>query len=270
MSDLALQRIESAIARLSEQQAQICARISALEGGVGRLAGQKKLDKQEVLTFLDSFRAGEALGEASLGAWLAVSDTACVRGGLRTAQQREGMHARLLEERLRELGAAARFEIPPEEREKAMKSSASTEKTDAQKLLEFVQRFPDIECRAQADSRHRGPARRRSGDTVPVAHHCAGRALNAPVLRRCLRAAERLDPSAATRPPPLKEICPTAVELVGTAACARGCRSGVQVTNRASCAGGHRLRNAASLARCLGATRRAGRADHRPGAPLGT
>ena len=146
MSDLALQRIESAIARLSEQQAQICARISALEGGVGRLAGQKKLDKQEVLTFLDSFRAGEALGEASLGAWLAVSDTACVRGGLRTAQQREGMHARLLEERLRELGAAARFEIPPEEREKAMKSSASTEKTDAQKLLEFVQRFPDIDA----------------------------------------------------------------------------------------------------------------------------
>ena len=82
MSELELQRIENAIARLSEQQAQICERISAVEG---RLAGQKKLDKQELLTFLDRFRAGEALGEASLGAWIAVSDTACVRGGLRTA-----------------------------------------------------------------------------------------------------------------------------------------------------------------------------------------
>ena len=146
MSELALQRIEGAIARLSEQQTQICERISALEGGVGRLAGQKKFDRQEVLTFLDRFRAGEALGEASLGAWIAVSDTACVRGGLRTAQQREGMHARLLEERLRELGAAPRFEIPVEDREKAMKSSASTEKTDAQKVLEFVQQFPDIDA----------------------------------------------------------------------------------------------------------------------------
>ncbi len=143
MSELALQRIENAIARLSEQQAQICERISAVEGS---LAGQKKLDKQELLTFLDRFRAGEALGEASLGAWIAVSDTACVRGGLRTAQQREGMHARLLEERLCELGAAPRFEIPAEEREKALKSSASTENTDAQKVLEFVQRFPDIDA----------------------------------------------------------------------------------------------------------------------------
>ncbi len=146
MSELALQRIENAIARLSEQQTQICERISAVEGGLERLAGQKKLDKQELLTFLDQFRAGEALGEASLGAWIAVSDTACVRGGLRTAQQREGMHARLLEERLRELGAAPRFEIPAEEREKALKSSASTEKTDAEKVLEFVQRFPDIDA----------------------------------------------------------------------------------------------------------------------------
>ena len=146
MSELALQRIENAIARLSEQQTQICERISAVEDGLGRLAGQKKLDKQELLTFLDQFRAGEALGEASLGAWIAVSDTACVRGGLRTAQQREGMHARLLEERLRELGAAPRFEIPAEEREKALKSSASTEKTDAQKVLEFVERFPDIDA----------------------------------------------------------------------------------------------------------------------------
>ena len=140
MSEFALQRIKEAIGKLSDQQAEICERLSGLEGSISRLVGEKKLDDRELIAFLDQFRAGEALGEASLGAWIAVSDTACVRGGLRTVQQREGMHARLLAERLRELGAEPRFEIPVEDREKAMKSSASTEKTDAQKLLEYAQR----------------------------------------------------------------------------------------------------------------------------------
>ncbi len=146
MSEFALQRIKEAIGKLSDQQAEICERLSGLEGSISRLVGEKKLDDRELIAFLDQFRAGEALGEASLGAWIAVSDTACVRGGLRTVQQREGMHARLLAERLRELGAEPRFEIPVEDREKAMKSSASTEKTDAQKLLEYAQRYPDIDA----------------------------------------------------------------------------------------------------------------------------
>ncbi len=145
MSEFALRRIEEAIGKLSDQQAQIWERISGMEGRLAKLGSGAKLDGQRLLDFLDKFRAGEALGEATLGAWIAVSDTACLRGGLRTAQRREGMHAQLLEERLCELGGEPRHEVPAAEREKMLKDYASTEKTDAQKLFEFVQRFPDID-----------------------------------------------------------------------------------------------------------------------------
>ena len=104
MSEFALRRIEEALGKLSDQQAQIWERISGMEGRLAKLGSGAKLDGQRLLDFLDKFRAGEALGEATLGAWIAVSDTACLRGGLRTAQRREGMHAQLLEERLCELG----------------------------------------------------------------------------------------------------------------------------------------------------------------------
>lgn len=145
MSEFALRRIEQALGKLSDQQAQIWERISGMEERLAKLGSGAKLDRQRLLDFLDKFRAGESLGEATLGAWIAVSDTACLRGGLRTAQRREGMHAQLLEERLCELGGEPRHEVPAAEREKMLKDYASTEKTDAQKLFDFVERFPDIE-----------------------------------------------------------------------------------------------------------------------------
>ena len=98
------------------------------------------------MEFLDGFRAGEALGEATLGEWISVCTTDCLRGGLRTVAQREGMHARLLEERILELGGKPKSETPKEIREAAMKQSGSTEKSDAQKLSEFVARFPDVDA----------------------------------------------------------------------------------------------------------------------------
>ena len=91
MSDAAIKRIEKAIRRLGEQQDQVLERLSRLEASPSGSAGAST---DETLLFLDQFRAGEALGEASLGAWIAVSTTDCLRGGLRTVQQREGMHAK--------------------------------------------------------------------------------------------------------------------------------------------------------------------------------
>ena len=102
--------------------------------------------RDEVIGFLDQFRAGEALGETSFGAWIAVSDTACLRGGLRTVQQREGMHARLLEQRIKELGGTCSAEVPEAIYNAAMEQSGSREKSDAQKLQEFVARFPDCDA----------------------------------------------------------------------------------------------------------------------------
>jgi len=142
VSEATLKRIEKAIAKLAEQQDEICAAVAALQKRVDATNGGAS--REEVLGFLDQFRAGEALGEASLGAWIEVSDTACLKGGLRTVQMREGMHARLLEQRIKELGGSPEAEVPEAVYNAAMERSASTDKSDAQKLQDFVAQFPDI------------------------------------------------------------------------------------------------------------------------------
>jgi hypothetical protein len=144
MSEAALKRIEKGISELATQQEAICERIQALEGRVSSAVGGAA-SREEVIQLLDGFRAGEALGAASIGAWIDVCTTDCVRGALRTIQQRESMHAKLLEQRLRELGAEPSIEIPAAEVERAMKGLGSTEQSDAQKLLEFTQKYPDAD-----------------------------------------------------------------------------------------------------------------------------
>lgn len=145
MGEAALKRIEKGINELAAQQEAISQRLQALEGRVSSALGGAA-SREEVIGLLDGFRAGEALGAASIGAWIDVCTTDCVRGALRTIAQREAMHARLLEQRLRELGAEPSFEIPAAEVERAMKGLGSTEQTDAQKLLEFAQRYPDADA----------------------------------------------------------------------------------------------------------------------------
>ena len=98
-SDKRLAKIEKALEKIAVQQSDLCAEVSRLAGKLDASSGSGA-DASKLIEFLDQFRAGEALGEASLGAWIAVSDTACLRGGLRTVQMREGMHARLLEQRI--------------------------------------------------------------------------------------------------------------------------------------------------------------------------
>jgi hypothetical protein len=140
-----LSRIEKTLEQICAQQQEICARIERLESDGPAVA----VSQEELVTFLDQFRAGEALGEASTGAWIEVSDMACVKGGLRTVQQREGMHARLLEARLKELGASPCFEIPEAVYEQTMQGAGDPEKKDAQKLADFIQRFPDVDAAIQ-------------------------------------------------------------------------------------------------------------------------
>lgn len=147
-----LEKIESRLDEIANRQEEICSRIERLESGSspsssGAEAGG--IAKQELVTFLDQFRAGEALGEASLGAWIEVSDLDCVRGALRTVQQREGMHARLLEARIKELGASPSFELPDALYEQTMKDAGDAEKGDVQKVADFVARFPDVDAALQ-------------------------------------------------------------------------------------------------------------------------
>ena len=140
-----LKSIEKSLQDLASTQAEICARIASLEESV-RANGSPRPSTEKVIEFLDQFRAGEALGEASLGAWIEVCTTDCLRGGLRTVQMREGSHAKLLADRLKELGGSPSFEIPDSVHETAMSESGSAEKSDAEKVLNFVKRFPDCDA----------------------------------------------------------------------------------------------------------------------------
>jgi hypothetical protein len=150
VSEATLKKIEKAISRIADDQEQIRAQLASLEACVAQIptgaAGTRGATRDEIVSFLDQFRAGEALGEASLGAWIAVCRTECLRGGLRTVQLREASHARLLEERIKELGGSPSFELPESVYRKAMEDAASSERSDALKLKEFVSRFSDIDA----------------------------------------------------------------------------------------------------------------------------
>ncbi len=142
MSAAALSRIEKTLKDLSAQQAEICAAIAKLEERIDAPA-EEGVPRSELFRFLDGFRAAEGLGEASVGAWIEVCHTDCLKGGLRTVREREGMHARLLEARLVELGGTPRIEIPADRVEKTMKAVGSADRSDAQKLLDFTKRTSD-------------------------------------------------------------------------------------------------------------------------------
>jgi hypothetical protein len=129
---------------VARAQARIVERLERLEAARAESAPAR--EPRRVLGFLDGFRANEALGEASLGAWVAVCREPGLRGGLRTVARREAMHARLLEERLKELGGSPRYELPEDVCERAMRAAARTDLSDAKKLLAYVEQLGDVEA----------------------------------------------------------------------------------------------------------------------------
>jgi hypothetical protein len=141
VTDQSLQRIEAALEKLAEEQSELAKRIARLETGEAR--AHERSPRERVIAFLDQFRAGEALSELSLGAWIAVCKDSELRGVLRTVQAREGSHARLLGERIKELGGAPCYEVPEPTYSQVMTGSASLEIDDAEKVRAFVARNSD-------------------------------------------------------------------------------------------------------------------------------
>ena len=78
-----LARIEKAITGLCTEVQAIRQRVEALDGGQGPMT------TAEIIEFLDGYRVAEATAAAGFGAWIAISDTPCLRGGLRVVQLRE-------------------------------------------------------------------------------------------------------------------------------------------------------------------------------------
>jgi hypothetical protein len=91
-------------------------------------------EREMILHVLDEFRCTEAFGAEYVPLWLQASDQPWVRGGLRVVGQREAFHARLMEERLRELGGVPRCQVPTDVRRRKLAFYSSTELKDAGKL----------------------------------------------------------------------------------------------------------------------------------------
>jgi hypothetical protein len=143
VTDPSLQRIAATLARLAEEQSELAKRIARLESQSREPRALDGSPRERVIAFLDQFRAGEVLSELSLGAWIAVCKDSELRGALRIVQAREAGHARLLGERIKELGGASRYEIPEPTYTQVMTGSASLEIDDAEKVRAFVARNSD-------------------------------------------------------------------------------------------------------------------------------
>lgn len=143
MSQAALSRIEQTLTLLCQRQDEILERIARLES---RSTPGGPPTRTEVIAFLDGFRAYEALGETSVGAWIARCTTDCLKGGLRTIQMREGAHAHLLEQRIKELGGTLSFEVPEGEQREKLECLGSESLSDLEKLQEVVARYPSVDA----------------------------------------------------------------------------------------------------------------------------
>ncbi len=144
MTDKELTEIERLLTEMCERQAGLCEKIERLEARMSRLSNEPSCE--ETIAFLDRFRAGEGHAANWIGSWIDVSDVACVRGGLRTVQQREAMHAELLEGRIKALGGTCNYELPKTERERLMKTYGGAECGDAEKVAKLVAEVGDVDA----------------------------------------------------------------------------------------------------------------------------
>ena len=150
----ALSRIEAAIAGLCEEVGAIRTRLDSLDGGNGPMS------TPELIEFLDGYRVAEATAAAGFGAWIATSSTECLRGGLRMVQLREAAHAKLFEERIKELGGSPKAEASEELEAFLIGMLGDPDKSDAEKLQAFAAQAGDPKVIEQLE----GFAARMGGD----------------------------------------------------------------------------------------------------------
>jgi hypothetical protein len=101
--------------------------VSELERGLtanGAGAKNSSSERDEIIKFIDQLRANQACSGQAFVKWVQACKTDCVRGGLTMVAERESYHARVFEQRLRELGAEPRAK-------------------EAAGVLEFHEYFPD-------------------------------------------------------------------------------------------------------------------------------
>ena len=123
------------------------AQMRELQTGTGKYTVNGKphaSEKEMIVALLDEYRCAENFASEYLGCWNEVSDQECVKGGLRVIQRREAYHAKLLEDRLRELGGSPQCTPTAAQRNKEMGVYAAKDKTDAQKLQYVAEQLKDV------------------------------------------------------------------------------------------------------------------------------
>lgn len=144
MSEKQLAKIEQLLAEICGAQAALCEKVEALEQRMMRAGGEPSCE--ETVDFLDRFRAAEAHAVNWIGSWIDASEIECLRGGLRTVQKREAMHAELLESRIKELGGSCRYELPVADRKRYSETYGGSACSDAEKVKTLVDEVGDPEA----------------------------------------------------------------------------------------------------------------------------
>lgn len=103
-------------------------------------------ERERIVHLLQLYRSTENFNAHYLPLWAEASSDDGLKGGLRIVQAREGMHARLLRERLRELGETSFVDVPEERRRTDTAYFAAADRSDLEKLQRLVHLFEDVDA----------------------------------------------------------------------------------------------------------------------------
>jgi len=101
-------------------------------------------EREAIVSFIDKARAGEANAGTAFANWARLCKTDCIRSGLRMIAERESYHARIFEQRLRDLGAECRATVTDDSR-KFAECASDSNLSDNEKLLRFAARVPNAD-----------------------------------------------------------------------------------------------------------------------------
>jgi rubrerythrin len=133
---------EQEMARL---EAGGAASVEAVNGAGFHAFGRTyKTERAAVVSFIDKAGAAEANGAEAFRRWASVCKTDCLRSGLRMIAEREAYHARIFEQRMRDLGAEQRA-TTTEEGRKFTDFLTDANGADTEKLLYFMRLVGDGE-----------------------------------------------------------------------------------------------------------------------------
>ncbi len=102
-------------------------------------------ERDRIVHLFQAYRSTESFNAHFLTRWAEATTNEGMKGGLRTIQAREGAHAQLLRQRLRELGEKTIIDVPPERYERDVPFFASPDRSDLEKLVFLGHLFEDLD-----------------------------------------------------------------------------------------------------------------------------